>query len=31
MLVRVYYKLSLFNAHVPTVFVHICINVNKLC
>ena len=31
MIVSVYYKLSLFNAHAMILFVYIYINVNKLC
>ena len=31
MLVSVYYKLSLFNAHAMILIVHIFMNVNKLC
>ena len=31
MLVSIYYKLSLFNAHTMILIYHIFINVNKLC
>ena len=31
MLVSVYYKPSLFNAHAVILFVHIYLNVNELC